>query len=342
MEEALISIIIPIYNVEKYIRECIDSVINQTYSNIEIILVDDKSPDSSPAICDEYLKRDNRIHVIHKDENEGLGFARNTGLNVAQGDYVGFVDSDDYLKEDAIELLYKSIIEYKVDHAKGGFLRVNDNHEFIRFISYQTECFRGNRVLCDFLPRLLGSSPGYHDSIEMSVCASLYSRSIIEKNHIRFESERVMISEDLCFNMEYCKYSCGVCVLNNLIYNYRVNTSSLTSIYLPNRFSKNCNFFQEIESRLKGFGYKQDAYNRLCTNFFISVRSCISMEIRHTSEHPQKRIENVYQIVNDNLTQQLIAHYPLKSLNVRQFFFICLVKWRMVHLLFLLGKMRFF
>ena len=101
----MVSVIIPIYNVEKYIRQCIDSVLNQTYTQIEIILVDDGSPDNCGAICDEYAERDNRIKVIHK-ENGGLSDARNAGLAIAQGDFVYFLDSDDYLrKNEAIEEL---------------------------------------------------------------------------------------------------------------------------------------------------------------------------------------------------------------------------------------------
>lgn len=102
----LISIIVPVYNVEKYLQKCINSIINQTYKNIEIILVDDGSKDSSGKICDELEKKDNRIRVIHK-ENGGLSDARNVGLKIATGKYVGFVDSDDYISEDMFETLYK-------------------------------------------------------------------------------------------------------------------------------------------------------------------------------------------------------------------------------------------
>ncbi len=93
----LISVIIPIYEVEDYIHECIDSVINQTYKNLEIILVDDFSPDNCPQICDEYAKEDSRIKVIHKTYNSGLSVARNTGLEICSGEYVYFLDSDDYV-----------------------------------------------------------------------------------------------------------------------------------------------------------------------------------------------------------------------------------------------------
>ncbi len=117
MELPIITVIIPVYNVEKYIDRCILSVINQTYKNLEIILVDDGSPDRCGKICDEYAKKDNRIKVIHK-ENGGLSDARNAGLDIASGDYIGFVDSDDYIHPDMYKLLYEAVSEYSADVAE--------------------------------------------------------------------------------------------------------------------------------------------------------------------------------------------------------------------------------
>ena len=121
MKEDLISIIVPVYKVEKYLCKCLNSIIYQTYKNIEVILVDDGSPDNSGNICDNYAKKDSRIKVIHK-ENGGLAEARNAGLKIATGQYIGFVDSDDYIEEDMFETMYNlskmydaeiSIVSYK-------------------------------------------------------------------------------------------------------------------------------------------------------------------------------------------------------------------------------------
>ena len=110
-EKALISIIIPVYKVEKYLEKCIQSVINQTYENLQIILVDDGSPDNCGKICDEYAKKDHRIEVIHKS-NGGLSDARNKGLEIAKGEYIGFIDSDDYIESDMYEVLYNLLKQY--------------------------------------------------------------------------------------------------------------------------------------------------------------------------------------------------------------------------------------
>lgn len=119
----LISIIVPVYNVEEYIEKCVNSIINQTYKNIEIILVDDGSKDNSGKICDELKQKDSRIKVIHK-ENGGLSDARNAGLKIANGDYIGFVDSDDYIKEDMFEILYKLNKEHNADISIVSFYEI--------------------------------------------------------------------------------------------------------------------------------------------------------------------------------------------------------------------------
>lgn len=119
----LISIIIPVYNVEQYLSKCLESIIKQTYNNIEIILIDDGSSDNSKKICDEYLQKDSRIVVIHKD-NEGVSIARNTGLDIAKGEYISFIDADDYIDQDMYEFLLNNLIENNADISSCGYNKV--------------------------------------------------------------------------------------------------------------------------------------------------------------------------------------------------------------------------
>ena len=120
-----ISVIIPVYKVEKYLDRCVNSVLNQTLKDIEVILIDDGSPDGCPAMCEEYKKKDNRVRVIHK-ENGGLGYARNSGLEIATGEYIAFVDSDDFIEEDMYESLYSDAIKYNADVVLQGW---KDDHK---------------------------------------------------------------------------------------------------------------------------------------------------------------------------------------------------------------------
>ena len=154
--ESIISIIIPVYNVEKYLRNCIDSVINQSYTNWEMILVDDGSPDHSGAICDEYAQVDDRIHVVHQ-HNGGQANARNNGVNCCRGDYVTFLDSDDFFHPRFLEYMLSLAIKHSADIVQCSYVRgedtlfpdsqekwhedIYDNHSV--FLSY-----RANVIVC--------------------------------------------------------------------------------------------------------------------------------------------------------------------------------------------------
>ena len=128
--EDLISVVVPVYNVERFLPACIDSILCQGYKNLEIILCDDGSTDSSPQICDEYAKKDSRIHVIHK-KNGGLSDARNAGIDIAFGKYIIFVDSDDFIDKNMIMYLYNAMITYQADMACCQRQEVKENGELI-------------------------------------------------------------------------------------------------------------------------------------------------------------------------------------------------------------------
>lgn len=132
LKEELISIVVPVYNVEKYLKRCIESILNQTYKNIEIILVDDGATDNSGKMCDDFLNLDNRIKVIHK-RNGGLSDARNHGIEIAKGKYIGFIDSDDYIESKMYELLYKNIVANNADISIcDRFINYEDGRQIIK------------------------------------------------------------------------------------------------------------------------------------------------------------------------------------------------------------------
>lgn len=128
MKSLMISIIVPVYRVEKYLKKCIDSILNQTYSEFELILVDDGSPDGCPIICDEYADQDSRVKVVHKT-NGGLSDARNAGLEIATGEFIGFVDSDDYIAPQMYSVLLNSLLENDADVAICNYARVDENNK---------------------------------------------------------------------------------------------------------------------------------------------------------------------------------------------------------------------
>ncbi len=128
----LISVIVPVYNVEKYLKRCINSILGQTYNNFELILIDDGSPDNSGNICDEYVLKDSRVKVIHK-ENTGVSDSRNIGIGQAKGEYLTFIDSDDYISSDMLEIMYNDMIENNAEIVIGGRNIVNESDGHIIF-----------------------------------------------------------------------------------------------------------------------------------------------------------------------------------------------------------------
>lgn len=147
---ALISIIVPVYNFEDYIRRCVDSILCQTYSNIELILVDDGSQDQSCVICDEYKNRDSRVKVVHK-KNGGTSEARNFGLELAEGEYIGFVDGDDYIDLDFYQVLYDLIIEYETDIAMVSYRQIYSNQSVVKTDSGKISVMERKQAVCELL-----------------------------------------------------------------------------------------------------------------------------------------------------------------------------------------------
>ena len=173
---AEISVIVPVYNVEKYLNKCVDSIINQTFKDIEIILVDDGSTDSSPKICDDYTKVDSRIKVVHQ-KNSGLSAARNTGIRQSSGKYLAFIDSDDYISKDFCEILYNSITREKADVScinletvrEDGYVIVTTNDKDKLQSNYKKYVYNKKQILKEILLR---------EKIDSRVCTKLYKRNI--------------------------------------------------------------------------------------------------------------------------------------------------------------------
>lgn len=209
----LISVIVPVYKVEPYIRDCVDSILAQTYRNLEIILVDDGSPDACPAICDAYAAKDSRIQVIHK-ENGGLPDARNHGMNAATGEWLAFVDSDDIIAPSMIEFLWKNTT-HENEICAIGFSRFTTG-EALHYTTGATP------VVCS----------GIHDFIRRHggcfVWGKLYHRALIESMQLRFDPS-LMNLEDVAFNMVYFSRMEHMHFLPDIQYLYRQNPTSITS-----------------------------------------------------------------------------------------------------------------
>lgn len=225
----MISVIVPVYNVEKYLDNCVESIVNQTYKDLEIILVDDGSPDNCPAMCDEWAKKDKRIKVIHK-QNGGLSSARNAGLETATGEYVAFVDSDDSIDINMYEIM-ENMFSDDIDIVMCGYQKINSSEEIV-------SC--GNTLI---EKKKLSIGELYDDIFGHLNNASwnkLYRASIID--NIRFPNG-IVHGEDLIFNLHYLRHCCNGVKCNGEFYHYFSRENSITK----SKFSENK--FLEIKAK---------------------------------------------------------------------------------------------
>ena len=214
---AKISVIIPIFNVEEYLRECMDSVINQTLSDLEIICINDGSEDSSLDILKEYEAKDKRITVIDK-KNEGLSATRNLGISLANGEYVSFVDSDDYLDLDFYEKLYSAAKKYDADIACSNLFRFSDKKKYYLVKYYFKRCTQSPR-----LKYIYAQVP--HNNYVMN---KIYERKKLQKSNVRFEEG--IYFEDIEFSHKVVCYLRALVTVPGTKYNYRDNPYSIVNV----------------------------------------------------------------------------------------------------------------
>ncbi len=239
MNTHLVSIIVPIYNVEKYLQTCINSILNQSYENMEIILVDDGSTDESGAIADNYLKQDARIKVIHQN-NSGVSAARNTGIENAAGDYICFADSDDILEKDYVEYLLNLCLQNNVEIAL-------TTEMFTTF--YKTSQTKKDRIRLysgeDTVKKIL-----YYD-IPIGCYCKIFSRTFLQRHNILFRTD-LYIGEGFNFNVTAFKYAQKVAIGQRKIYCYRRdNSSSAMTKFAIHKASMALKAIDEIEKTLK-------------------------------------------------------------------------------------------
>lgn len=223
MEECLISVIVPAYNVDQYLKECIESIINQTYSFLEIILVDDGSTDRSGKICDQYADMDDRIIVIHK-ENGGLVTARKAGLSIAKGEYIGFVDGDDYVEPDFYEVLHRELEEKKVDFIQCSGIKEGEG-EYILPHYIEERCIVSDRQ--EVINCLFRNYFRHEDYINVNVWNKLFRGEFIKKCYKTVPDFQQYGEDTLC--MCECLLRCrSFSSMDKRLYHYRMREGSLS------------------------------------------------------------------------------------------------------------------
>lgn len=283
-KEDLISIIVPVYKVEKYLKRCLDSIINQTYTNLEIILVDDGSPDNSGKICDEYALKDNRITVIHK-ENGGVSSARNTGLNSSTGKWISFVDSDDWIDENYFSTMMRNIND-DVDVIICSYNRVvNEKYEQIRYF-YKTKSLNNY----EYLNNVLNPQSGF------GFChMKLYRKKVIHE--INF-NENLKVGEDALFNLKISSNIKKAIFIPDTLYNYRINSESVVKkfdIEYVQKYLKAMQYTKEyIFNNYKDKFVYQNYYNYVAFHLLlISVNYCFHKKNKLNGRKELKKVCNI-------------------------------------------------
>lgn len=249
----MFSVIVPIYKVEKYVRQCIESILNQTFSDFELILVDDGSPDNCPRICDEYAKKDDRIKVIHK-KNGGLVSARNAGVQNATGDYICYVDGDDWIKEELLENVYqKGIKDKEPDMVVFGAIRQFEDHQ-VEIPSGSSEgVYNKDRLQNEVYPYMMyDNRKSFCSGLVFPVAWNkIYKKDLLKEHYC--QEERIKMGEDNAFIFECLYASNKVVFLDDHLYIYnQLNSESFIHSYDSNRFENNQLLTGYIEKRLGG------------------------------------------------------------------------------------------
>ena len=252
-EQPLISVIVPVYNVEEYLDKCVESIVNQTYRNLEIILVDDGSPDNCPAMCDGWAKRDYRIKVIHK-ANGGLSDARNAGIAVALGEFIGFVDSDDWIEKSFFECLHKAIIRTGADVAECATAFDAEDGKLLRIRKEASaSLLEREEALC----RLV-----LEDGVYQTVWNKLYKREIVRE--VAFISRKC--NEDEFWTYQVFDRGKRLAIVEDTLYHYLQRGTSIIGI------GYNLQRLDGLEARFQRMEYlqKYDELAKLtCQQFML-------------------------------------------------------------------------
>ncbi len=336
----LVSIIMPVYNAEEYLAEAVQSLVNQSYRDIEILLVNDGSTDSSPEICDNFANVDPRVRVFHK-ENGGTHTARNLGIEESRGDFLMFIDPDDWFDTDTVEQLVSAIEKDSLDVVRFNYVREFRDHSLVKpntLLSEEVMAGEGCKKVCRQAIGLIGEELRNPESMNFlaSVCFAAYKKSIITDNDIRFVNIREIATfSDGLFNINFLMFADRFRFIDKAFYHYRkYNTASATSNYRPDFLKRQSIMFDKLSNMVNMLD-RSDCYeafnNRICHS---TMEMCLNaFKAKHSLG---KKYREIKEILSDSLHKEAgktltLGYFPLKW---RVYFFF--IKHRMTLFVFLM------
>lgn len=306
-----ISVIVPVYNVQEYLEKCIDSILRQSYQNLEVILVDDGATDQSGTKCDEYAVRDRRIQVIHK-ENGGLSDARNAGIEIASGQYMCFVDSDDYLEEDILQKAYQAAMIYTADVVIWGFYKdfYDSDQTLIRSVRVSHElcgCRKRNKDYQTLLAEDTQALVGY-------AWNKLYRTEVILRNNFRFQ-KGVSLVEDILFNSPVlCDADC-VAFLDALGSHYiQRDRNTLGAKFYSDYYELKLQACKARERLLQAYGASEDTIkNTLIGAYFAAIKSSCRMACKSSAMNREEKQLYMQNVCTSRTAQDTLFEYHAKG-----------------------------
>lgn len=304
-----ISVIVPVYNVEKYLSQCLDSIIHQTYKNLEIILVDDGSTDSSGLICDNYSQKDKRIKIIHKCQG-GLSDARNAGLKIATGEYISFIDSDDFIDKNMYSILINNTQKYNSDIVWFNYYNYYSKKHFIN-----SSIIKNNDLydLSSSDKIKFAKNLFYQYKMDAHVWAKLYKRSIF--NNIKFPYGKLF--EDIFVLLPILSNAKIISTIPDCLYFYRNRSESIVNQYFKQNIIKNIDF---IKSRIiLAINYKNHFPNIPESNLFLFdvLKTAFDTLYKFDNYHTQQKI--ITHLMSNLLKEKLPVKIKLRI--IRRYFY---------------------
>lgn len=307
-----VSVIVPVYNAEKYLQECVESVLHQTLSDLELILVDDGSTDGSPALCDQYAAQDTRVQVIHK-QNGGVSTARNAGLDAATGDYIAFVDSDDWIDADMYEKMLAKAEEYACDVVMCDCVKEYPDHSAEYSHAIRSGYYSREQLRTEYYPHLL-----IMENVEYPPSISNWTllwKSSLNTENMRYEPG-IRFSEDLLFGARLLYRADSFYYLaGEDMYHYRMNEQSATHVFKADKW----NDYRRLHSRIAQTFSNADDYD-----FSEQIHKCLLFflynavgDIRGTKQlsRPEK-MTLICSILNDHAVRTMFRQLPVGSLPI--------------------------
>ena len=309
------SVIVAIYRVEDYLPRCIESILEQTHNNFELILVDDGSPDGSPLICDEYAKKDRRVKVIHK-KNGGLVSARKAGLKIAQGEYICFVDGDDFVSNDMLETYERALCREKVDVICTGHSEYYDNGKIIKVHQkVKNGFYNQNDLQAEFYHQMLSTKPFFHFYIQPSVWSKCFKKQIADLVYKNIPNN-ISLGEDVAATYAILLKATSVKVIDYCGYMYRQNLDSMTHTYDRNLYEKVRSLIAYLKNVEKAMKWQAGNQINEYAVFLLILAKDNEFKYSNNKAYEQKK-KNMKNYLSDPLFKEALKRVKIDGLKNR-------------------------